>query len=67
VVHEVAVAETHRGVGVGKALMDTLHDQARAAGVERIQLEHYAANAAAGALYDRLGYETMRMIRVKDL
>ena len=37
------------------------------AGVERIQLEHYAANAAAGWLYARLGYSTMRAVCVKDL
>lgn len=67
IVHEVVVAESHGRNGVGTALMEALHTEARAAGVERIQLEHYAANAAAGRLYARLGYSTMRAVCVKAL
>ena len=67
IVHEVVVAESHCRAGVGTTLMEALHIEARAVGVERIQLEHYAANAAAGRLYTKLGYATMRLVCVKDL
>ncbi len=67
IVHEVVVAKNHGRNGVGTALMEALQTEARAAGVERIQLEHYAANAAAGRLYAKLGYATMRLVCVKDL
>lgn len=67
IVHEIVVAENNGRNGVGTALMEALHTEARAAGVERIQLEHYAANEAAGRLYSKLGYSTMRLVRVKDL
>ena len=67
IVHEIVVAEAHGGQGVGTALMEALHCVARAAGVERIQLEHYVANAAAAGLYAKLGYSTMRLVCVKNL
>jgi ribosomal protein S18 acetylase RimI-like enzyme len=67
IVHEIVVAQSHGRNGVGTAFMEALHTEARAAGVERIQLEHYAANAAAGRLYAKLGYATMRLVCVKDL
>ena len=66
IVHEVVVAEAHCGRGFGTALMEALHAEARAARVERIQLEHYAANAEAGRLYAKLGYKTLRVMRVND-
>ena len=66
IVHEVVVAERHGCNGFGMALMEALHGEARAAGVERIQLEHYAANAAAARLYAKLGYAPMRLVCVKD-
>ena len=67
IVHEVVVAESHGRKGVGTALMEALHTEARAAGAQRIQLEHYSANAAASHLYAKLGYATMRFVCVKDL
>ena len=65
IVHDVVVAEGHGRNGFGTALMDALHSEARAAGVERIQLEHYAANVGAARLYAKLGYAT-RLVCVKD-
>lgn len=67
IVHEVVVAERQGRNGFGTALMEALHSEARVAGMERIQLEHYAANAAAVRLYAKLGYATMRLVCVKDL
>jgi ribosomal protein S18 acetylase RimI-like enzyme len=67
IVHEVVVAESQGRNGFGTALMEALHTEAKGAGVERVQLEHYAGNAAAGRLYAKLGYATMRLVCVKDL
>jgi ribosomal protein S18 acetylase RimI-like enzyme len=66
IVHEVVVAESSRGLGIGIALMEALHDEASGAGVERIQLEHYSANGSASKLYEKLGYSVMRVVCVKD-
>ncbi len=67
ILHEVIVAKGFQGLGFGTALMEALNDEAIGAGVERIQLEHYYANSAAGKLYAKLGYSVMRVVCVKDL
>jgi ribosomal-protein-alanine N-acetyltransferase len=53
----VAVAIESRRRGIGLALMNDLIAYARAHDVARILLEVRASNAAAIALYDRLGFE----------
>jgi [ribosomal protein S18]-alanine N-acetyltransferase len=53
----VAVAIPERRSGIGLALMNDLLDYARANAVARILLEARAGNAAAIALYERLGFE----------
>ena len=45
-----------RGRGLGRALLEGTLERARAAGVLRVELEVYASNAAAIALYERCGF-----------
>jgi ribosomal protein S18 acetylase RimI-like enzyme len=55
-VHDVHVAPTARGHGVGTALMIALEDLAREHRFAKITLEVAATNSGAIALYRRLGY-----------
>ncbi len=45
-----------RGRGLSKALMEDLHDQARARGAEKVRLKVYKDNVRAVNLYEQLGY-----------
>ena len=52
----VAVAGTMRRAGIGGALVSTVLDEAARAGARTAHLEVRASNAAAIALYERLGF-----------
>jgi len=53
----VFVADTHRGQGLGRLLMQAVIEHARAAhGIRQLNLTAYAANKAAVALYESLGF-----------
>jgi len=54
--HRVAVTTADRRHGLGAALVEALIDEARRRECARMLLEVEAGNAAALALYDRLGF-----------
>jgi RimJ/RimL family protein N-acetyltransferase len=53
----MGVAATHRRRGVGERLVKAALDRSRAAGLTRVELEVFASNRAAIALYEKLGFE----------
>ncbi|WP_241976385.1 GNAT family acetyltransferase [Cryobacterium algoricola] len=56
-VYYLAVAESHRGTGLGRRLMLAAEDWLRERGVVKLQLMIRSANAGVLDFYDRLGYE----------
>jgi ribosomal protein S18 acetylase RimI-like enzyme len=59
----MGVAETHRGRGVGSALLRATLQAASARGITRVELVVRADNAAAIALYERHGFELEGRLR----
>jgi GNAT superfamily N-acetyltransferase len=51
---DLFVAETARGLGLGRALIEAVYEEARKAGVSRVYWLTHEGNAAARALYDRV-------------
>ena len=56
-VYYVAVAEDHRGAGLGARMMGAAEDWLRSAGAPKVQLMVRTDNAHAAGFYRRLGYE----------
>jgi ribosomal protein S18 acetylase RimI-like enzyme len=54
--HDLAVAPSHRGKGVGRRLLAAVEDAARAAGCCKVTLEVRTDNLTAQKLYRALGY-----------
>lgn len=63
----ITVGKAHRGIGVGRAMLEALEVWAAEVGVERIQLRVFDTNARARALYERMGYasEGVELLAVK--
>jgi phosphinothricin acetyltransferase len=57
--HSVYVAESARGQGVGRALMDALLASADAAGIWTIQSSVFPENEATLALHERVGFRVV--------
>jgi ribosomal protein S18 acetylase RimI-like enzyme len=55
---DVFVEEPARGSGLGRALVEAALERARERGCARVELDVNAANAAALALYESLGFES---------
>jgi len=56
-VEDVVVSASARGAGVGRLLMEALHEEARRLKLEYVELTTRPAREAANALYQSLGYE----------
>lgn len=63
----VGVVPAARRSGVGETLMRGVHDEARARGLRRVWLEVIVENTGAFALYEKLGYRTVRDVEVWSL
>lgn len=63
----VGVVPAARRAGVGEALMRALHEQAGERGARRVWLEVIVENTGAFALYEKLGYRTVRDVEVWSL
>jgi ribosomal protein S18 acetylase RimI-like enzyme len=59
----MGVAASHRGQGVGSALLRATLEAASARGITRVELVVRADNAAAIALYERHGFELEGRLR----
>ena len=59
----MGVAASHRGQGLGSALLHATLEAATASGIRRIELIVRADNAAAIALYERHGFELEGRLR----
>ena len=57
-VGNIAVDAPFRGKGIGKALMETMHQRAKEKGATQSFLEVRVSNASAIALYKKFGYES---------
>jgi ribosomal-protein-alanine N-acetyltransferase len=55
-VKDLAVAEAHRGEGIGKRLLDRALDVLAAQGVASVKLEVRESNDPARALYEQFGF-----------
>ena len=59
----VGLVPAYRGRGLGSRLIEAALERARAAGFVRIELDVYADNARAIALYERLGFVREGVVR----
>ena len=63
----VGVVPEARRSGIGEALMDAVHEEARSRALRRVWLEVIFENTGAFALYEKLGYRTVRDVEVWSL
>jgi ribosomal protein S18 acetylase RimI-like enzyme len=63
----LGVVPAARRKGVGRTLMDAVHERARSLGVHEVTLEVIEANDAAFRLYDELGYDMVRWLEIGSL
>ena len=54
---------SHRRMGLGSKLIDAAMSHAKRNGLEKVELEVFASNAAAIALYERRGFEREGLLR----
>jgi RimJ/RimL family protein N-acetyltransferase len=57
------VARSHRGRGIGSALLEASIEWARQAGAHKVALEVWPHNEAAIALYEKFGFEREGYLR----
>jgi ribosomal protein S18 acetylase RimI-like enzyme len=63
----LGVVPEARRRGLGRTLMEAVHEQARARGIREISLEVIEANEPAYLLYEALGYKSLRWVEIGSL
>ena len=66
-VYDVHLDADRRGQGLGRQLMEALHERARELGATTIALNVFGHNTAAIRLYDSLGYAVTAQQMRRDL
>lgn len=66
-IYDVEASEKHRGKGYGRAAMRHGENVAIAAGDTKMMLNVHGHNTIAIGLYDKLGYQVVRVFRSLDL
>lgn len=66
-IHDVAVDEQHRGLGVGTALVTVALDWLRERGAPRVLLWSAERNSGARQLFTRLGFRTTMVEMTREL
>lgn len=66
-IYDVQVGAGHRGQGLGRQLMEALHDASRELGATTIALNVFGHNTVAIGLYDSLGYAVTAQQMKRDL
>lgn len=64
---DLFTAEAARGRGVGRALIESVYEQARLAGVVNVYWRTHASNATARRLYDHVAEESGSLVYKKRL
>ena len=66
-IHDVVVADTHRGRGIGEALVQRASDWLREHGAPRVLLWTAQRNVAAQRLFSRLGFRPTMIEMTREL
>jgi ribosomal protein S18 acetylase RimI-like enzyme len=61
-IEHLAVLPEKRGQGIGEQLMEFAENQARAKGLKRVTLSVGIENEGARRLYERLGFQTIKVV-----
>jgi ribosomal protein S18 acetylase RimI-like enzyme len=66
-IFDIHVDEAHRGRGFGRAAMLLTEREAKARGIDRVELNVFGGNSVARGLYQSLGYIERSVRMAKDL
>jgi len=64
---DLFTAESARGLGIGRALIEAVYEQAKAAGAERVYWHTHETNLTAMKLYDKLATHTGFVVYRKQI
>jgi len=59
-INDISVAESHRGQGIGRFLMEKIRQWTQEQGISEIELQVWERNKSAIGFYERLGYQPWR-------
>lgn len=60
-IHDLAVEPEHRGLGVGRSLLERVEERARELGCCKLTLEVQEKNSPAKSLYTQVGFEPYQL------